>query len=302
MRSIKEAGKNIRRTPYLSIAVVLVLIVNFFIAGIFTLLALMAQSTLTHFESKPQIIAYLVDDATPEKIQPLINSLRQTEKIDQVKFVSKEDALNIYKESVGNDPLLLGTITELGLVTADILPASLEISAKNPDQFKDLVNLLKASPLVAMGPNDQKDIDFPESAVSELTAWTRALRTAGLAIIAVLGLTSALVMLVVTGMKVSHKKVEINTMKLLGAGGGFIAWPYILESIILALFSSFIAWLLTYSAVLYSSPFLAPRLAGIFTLPLPLPEMLLILGAQLTAAFVLGLISGWLAIFRFARR
>ncbi|OGD79032.1 hypothetical protein A2368_00615 [Candidatus Collierbacteria bacterium RIFOXYB1_FULL_49_13] len=302
MRSIKEAGKNIRRTPYLSIAVVLVLIVNFFIAGIFSLLALMAQSTLVHFEGKPQIIAYLVDDATPEKIQPLINELRETGKIDQVKFVSKEDALNIYKQSVGDDPLLLGTITDLGLITADILPSSLEISAKSPDQFKDLVNLLKTSPLVAMSPNNQKDIDFPESAVSELTAWTKALRTAGITIIAVLGVTSALVMLVVTGMKVSHKKTEITTLKLLGAGGGFIAWPFILESTLLALFSSFIAWLLTYSAMLYSSEFLAPRLSGIYTLPIPLSEMLLILGVQEAAALVLGLISGWLAIYRFARR
>lgn len=302
MRSIKEALKNIRRTPYLSISVVLVLIVNFFIAGIFVLLALLAQSTLIHFESKPQIIAYLDDSATPEKVQPLINQLRQTGKVDQVKLVSKEDALNIYKQSVGNDPLLLGTITELGLVTADILPASLEISAKNPSQFTDLVNLLKASPLVAMGPNNQKDIDFPESAVSELTAWTKALRSAGIAIIIVLGVTSTLVMLVVTGMKVSHKRGEIVTMKLLGAGGGFISWPYILESIILALISSLFAWGLTYSVMLYSSPFLAPRLSGIYALPLPFVDMLLILAAQEAAAFVLGFVSGWLAIFRFARR
>lgn len=302
MRSLGTAVKHIRRTPYQAIAISIVLTMIFFIAGIFAMVALGSHLILTHFETKPQVIAYLVDTADPAAVAPLKSQLESTGKVESAQFVSKEEALAIYKESVGNDPLLLGTVTELGVVTADVLPSSLEISVKNPDYFPEIVDILKASDLVATNANNQKDIDFPQDAVAELTAWTRALRTSGIGLILVQAFSSILVMVIAIGMKVSSRRSEIATMKLLGAKGGFIAWPYIFESILYSLWGALLGWLFAYTALLYATPFLAPRTAGIITLPLPLPAMLAFLGTQLAAAVILGFISGWLAVGRFTRR
>jgi len=87
------------------------------------------------FETKPQIIAYLKDDHTREQANQLINILSGEPVIKSVQYISKDQALEIYKQSVNNDPLLLGTVTDLGLVTADILPASIEISVESPKDF-----------------------------------------------------------------------------------------------------------------------------------------------------------------------
>src|SRR5687767_9754173 len=176
MRALKTAKQQIRRTPYQAIAAILVLSVTFFLANIFGLVALGSQATLNHFETRPQVIAYLKESVTEEQTLPLQESLRNTGQVEDIKYVSKQEALAVYKESVNNDPLLLGSITDLSTITADILPASLEVSVKNADSFPRIIEILKESELVDTNAKGEKDIDFPQDIVAELTAWTKGLR------------------------------------------------------------------------------------------------------------------------------
>ncbi|MBI2310653.1 hypothetical protein HYU90_02390, partial [Candidatus Collierbacteria bacterium] len=63
-----------------------------------------------------------------------------------------------------------------------------------------------------------------------------------------------------------------------------------------------IGWLGSYIAILYSTPFLAVRLAGIILLPVQFPLMLVLLAALVIFFSLLGLISGLLAAARFIKR
>lgn len=302
MRSLNAASKNIRRTPYQSWATVFILTLIFFVASVFVLVASGSQYILRHFETKPQVIAYLTDQANNDQIQSLSNQLKDMPVVTSVKYVSKNEALAIYKESVNNDPLLLGTITELGVVSADMLPASLEISVTEPSKFKDVVDKLQKSDIVANTPAGKKDIDFPEDVITELTAWTKGLRLAGVSIIAVQAILSVLTMVIFIGMKVRARAFEINTMKLLGAQGSFIVKPYLVEALIYSSIGVFFGWLFAYIGLLYATPFLAPRLSGIIDLPISPLVMTLILIGEWISAILLALLAGLLATFRFVRR
>lgn len=302
MRSFPAALRHIRRTPYQAISAIMVLTVTFFISTIFALVALGSQLTLKHFETRPQVIAYLKDEVTQDEISPLKNQIEQTGKVESVRYVSKAEALAIYKESVGDDPLLLGTVTDLSAVTADILPASLEISVTNPDYFPQIVDILQASDLVDENTQGEKDIDFPQDIVSELTAWTRGLRLGGIGLIVALALSSILTIMIIISMKIGHRRLEIQTMKLLGASNGYIASPYIMESVIYSVIGAVFGWFFVYLSLLYTTPFLAPRLSGIILLPPSPIFMLEVLLGALAAALLLGLFSGSLAVTRFLNR
>jgi len=190
---INTALKNIRRSPYQALAAVSMTGLTVFVVSLFALVSLASQLILTSFETKPQVIAYLADGHKPEAVNQLIGDLTTTGLVKQATYVSKDEALKIYKESVGNDPLLLGTVTDLGIITADVLPASVEITAKSPDNFPTLVSILERSKIVSSTPNGQKEIDFPQDVISELTAWTRAIRTAGLILASILSINYRLV-------------------------------------------------------------------------------------------------------------
>jgi len=299
---INTALKNIRRSPYQALAAVSMTGLTVFVVSLFALVSLASQLILTSFETKPQVIAYLSDDHKTEQVNSLISDLTTTGLVKQATYVSKDEALKIYKESVGNDPLLLGTVTDLGIITADVLPASVEITAKSPDNFPTLVSILERSKIVSSTPNGQKEIDFPQDVISELTAWTRAIRTAGLILASILSFNSVITIMIIISMKIASRRYEIGTMKLLGAKGAFIIKPYLIESILYGAVGGVIGWLASYIALLYSTPFLAARLVGIIPLPVDPLVMLALLAVLVVSFSSLGLFSGLLAAVRFLKR
>lgn len=299
---MKTALKNIRRSPYQALAAIVVTSLTLFVIAIFAVVSFASESILNDFETKPQIIAYLKDDHTQEQANQLINILSGEPVIKSVDYISKDQALEIYKQSVNNDPLLLGTVTDLGLVTADILPASIEISVGSPKDFDQAVSLLNKSTIISVTPQGQKEIDFPRDVVDELTKWTKAIRTAGILLITVLSLTSVLTIMIIISLKVSSRRPEINTLKLIGAQNKFVLKPYLFEGLIYGGVSAFISWILTYIAVLYSTPFLAPRLSGIITLPIPFLSMAILFVALLFFSAILVSISSFWAVARFLKR
>ena len=66
MKNLKTTLKHIRRSPYQALAAIAVMTATFFVANIFTLVALGSQAVLQHFETKPQVIAYLKDPSAAE--------------------------------------------------------------------------------------------------------------------------------------------------------------------------------------------------------------------------------------------
>src|SRR3989304_9118389 len=98
MRSFRVAFQNIPRSPYQALTAILNLTLICFIIGILVCIALGAQLILVHFETRPQVIAYLADQASNDDITSLTHRLQTVEGVDRIKYVSKEEALSIYKE------------------------------------------------------------------------------------------------------------------------------------------------------------------------------------------------------------
>ena len=219
-----------------------------------------------------------------------------------IKYISKDEALKIYKQSVGNDPLLLGTITDLGEVTAQILPASLEVSVKSSNSFDAVVGVFENSNVVSTTPQGQKEIDFPKNVIVELIRWTQAIRTAGLGLVFILSLTSIITIATIISIKIAARRGEIDTLKLIGARNSFVTKPYLWESIFYSIAGAFFGWLMAYIILLYSTPFLVSHLSGIIPLPVSPLTMFYLLFVLLSISLILGLFSGLFAVVRFLRR
>jgi cell division transport system permease protein len=299
---MKTAFKNIRRSPYQALAAVLVTSLTLFIISIFVFVSLASQKVLNHFETKPQIIAYLKDDHLQSDANQLINQIISKSNVQDAQYISKDQALEIYKQSVGNDPLLLGSVTELGLVTADILPASIEVTAQSPKDFDSIVKILEQADLVSINSQGQKEIDFPKDIIGELTRWTEAIRTAGIILISALSLTSVLTIMIIISLKIASRRMEIGTLKLLGAKSFFVLKPYLNESVIYGLTGALVGWLFSYIFLLYSTPFLSQRLGNIIDFPVPFYIALIPLGLLIVFSLILSLISSFWAVSRFIKR
>ncbi|MEK7186674.1 MAG: permease-like cell division protein FtsX [Patescibacteria group bacterium] len=288
MKSVKTMLRNARRSPYQAMAAILIMTLTFLTISFFILLLSGSSAVITFFESKPQVTAFFKNEADAEQIKTLGEQLRESGRISSVKYVSKQEALEIYKEQNKEDPLLLD------LVTADILPASLEVSTYKIEDLSVVSETLKSSSIV-------QEVIYQKDIVSALTSWTNAVRKIGFALIVVLSLVSIFIMSIIIGVKISQKKEDIEIMKLIGASNWYIRWPFIYEGIFYGIVGALIGWAIATLVLWYSTPFLASFLTGIPIFPIPVIFFFMILGGELIFAIVLGFISSFVAVLRYLK-
>src|ERR1700722_3400817 len=253
-KQTKATLKHIRRSPYQSLAAVFIMILTFLSITVFAFIIFGSSSVINFFESKPQVTAFFKDGATQQNIDDLRSQLNQTGMISSSKYISKDQALQIYKQQNKSDPLLLD------LVTADILPASLEISTVKIEDLAPVSDILSKSPYVS-------EVIYQRDIVSTLTKWTNAARIIGIILIVVLTVVSIFIMMTVIGFKVSQKRDEIEIMKLLSATNWYIRMPFILEGVLYGAIGTIIGWIIASSVLLYFSPYLETFLKGIPIFP-----------------------------------
>ncbi|HKB88462.1 MAG TPA: permease-like cell division protein FtsX [Patescibacteria group bacterium] len=294
----KTALGYMRRAPFQAAAAVFVLSLTFFVATLVSILVYSSSKLLVYFETRPQVIAFLKDDATDANVSDLQHKLSNDPKIKDIKYVSKEEALSIYKKATNDNPLL-GQ-----LVSPAIFPASLEFSVTDLSFAQDIINQVKSESIVDSvgftaavgGGTSLNDV------VARLRTITTYVRLGGGIFTGVLALTSFVVLLIIITMRMSTRREEIEILDLIGATKSFIRSPIMFEALIYALIGVFVGWMLSFIAVLYSAPTIVSYFGDIPILPRDTVGILMIfgiiLGIELLSGAILAVTGSLLAISR----
>lgn len=285
MKILKDALITIRRSPYQSLLAVFMISLTFFVGYTFSLTLLGTEKTLQFFETSPQVIAFFELETNTNDINKLALEMKSKSYVKEVKLVSKEEALDIYREDNKDNPLLLE------LVTADILPSSIEVSAVNVNDLPQIKQDLESAKGI-------EEVSFQQEVIRSLAKWTQSIRLVGAFSTLVLAVTSFLLMVVIISMKVITKKNTIRIMKIIGATSGYIVAPFIFEGALYGLLGSFIGWGGMYALLLYLTPWLVDFLGSIVQLPIPW----IIFAWQIAIGTSVGIILGSLASLVAVRR
>lgn len=288
MKLFKTTWQHIRRSPYQALAAVGIMTLTLFVSSIFFLTAAGSAAILSYFESKPQITAFFTDEKSKEEIANLEEKLKSTGQVLKIKYVSKEEALAIYREQNKNDPLLLE------MVTANILPASLEVSAKDAKFLGDLAKILKAEGGI-------EEVVYQKDVVDALVAWTGAVRRIGIILVGFLTIVSLLIVLTVIAMKIALKKEEIGILRLVGASNWYIRMPFLLEGAFYGVVGGLVSWIICLILLFYATPYLSSFLAGIPILPISPIFMLALLAGLVLAGVGVGVGGSLLSIWRYLK-
>ncbi len=298
---LKTALDYIKRSPFQALAALFVLTLTFFVGTILAVLVYSSANLLNYFETRPQIIAFLKDEITPENVSALQNKLSADVRVKDVRYVSKEEALEIYKQATSDNPLLSE------LVSPTIFPASLEFSVTDLSFAQEVINEIKEEGIVdsvgfTASLGGEKTL---EDVVGRLRTLTLYLRIGGGVFVGVLAGTSLLVILVITGMRITTRRGEIEILNLIGATPAFIRSPIILEALIYSSVGAFVGWLLAFLIWLYATPALIGYFGDIPILPKGTLNLFglfaIILVGELIIGLGLALSGSYLAVSR-ARR
>lgn len=252
---MREFLISIKRTPFQSAASFLVLFFSLFLT-LFLLFSLaFSEGLLGYLETRPQITAYFQPKTNENEIFKIRDELNASGKILSIKYINQQQAFEIYKKMNKDNPLLLE------MVSAEILPPSLEIYAKKPVFLPEIAEYLKKQPAI-------DEVQFQKDILDRLLTLTSILRKIALGFFIYLFLMTTAVLITVTHFKTALKKDEIELLALLGASPFYIRKPFLKESFFMALLASIFSFSLALLTLFYFQPFLNSYFQGISSLVL----------------------------------
>jgi len=246
---------SIKRTPFQSAASFSVLFFSLFLTFFLLFSLAFFEGILAYLETRPQIIAYFQPKTNENEIFKIRDELVSSGKVLSIKYTNQKEAFENYKKMNQDNPLLLE------MVSADILPPSLEIYAKKPIFLPQIAEYLKKQVSV-------DEVQFQKDILDRLLTLTSILRKISLTFFIYLFLMTTTVLVTITHFKIALKKEEIEILNLLGASYSYIRRPFLKEAFFMAIFASIFAFSIILAILFYFQPFLNSYLQGISSLSL----------------------------------
>lgn len=186
-----------------------------------------------------EIQVYLKDDLFIAEIDNIGKQIKMIEGVSDVIYESKEEALEKFKESWGEEGYLLDGLEK------NTLPNSYIIRMDNLELADSIVRDLK--PLKGID-----EIKYYKEIVDELLKAAKFVRTIGMAVILILILVAIFIISNTIKLTLSSRRQEIGIMKNVGATNWFIRWPFLFEGVLLGLIGSIISIAVVYYGYQYA--------------------------------------------------
>jgi len=251
---MNEIITSIKRTPYQSFASFLILFFTLFLAVFLFGMTTFFNGILSYVETKPQVTVYFENETKESSIGSIRQQLIDSGKVSNAKYTSKQEALKIYRNLNKNNPLLLE------MVSADILPASLEIYANKASDLPEIADQLNKLTGV-------DEVVYQRDVIDKLLSLTTMLRRVSVLILVFLVVVVFIVLMTTTAFKIALKKEEIELLRLLGANHSYVRWPFLKEGMFFGFASGSIAFIIYYAIFFILQPFFSSYLSGIPDLP-----------------------------------
>lgn len=203
----------------------LVMGITFLVLGIFINIVVLSQTMLKYLEDQAQITIFFKDDFGEDKILPMKESILKDDRVAGVTYVSKEDALKIFKEINKDEPVLLESIS------ASVLPASLEVKTKNISNLENLTNEFKSAEGV-------EEVRFYKDVVQRFKSTSNAVYIVGFVLVLAFFTISYSVIISSLRTAINSRGQELEVMKLVGASDSYVRNPFIYQGVFFSMVSS----------------------------------------------------------------
>ena len=224
----REGFRNIWVNRLLSLATIVVLISCLVIVGSGSLIFLNITSVLDLIEDQNVVMVYIKDEADKAQMDILNGQLVGMENVEKVEFVSREEAFERQKAAYGDKAHLLDGLE------ATILPNAYKVTVKDLSRFDETVAGIKTLDNVLQ-------IHENSELAGKLASIRNAVSYVCIGVVAVLFFVSMFIVANTIRITIFNRRLEISIMKAVGATNMFIRWPFIVEGVLLGVFSAVIA-------------------------------------------------------------
>ena len=232
--SLKRAWQGFWRNAVMSIAATATMVLMLVLLSAFFVVLSGLDAGLQFVEQKVEVVAELRDDAPDLKISQLQADIAALPEVQSVEYIDKATALAQFKQRMAEQ----GREDLTQYLDANPLPATLNIKLKDPHEFGSVVSTLRARTDVVA------TVEEVQNLVDRVLTVTNVLRTGGLVLLGLVGLTVLFIIVNTIRLAVVARAEEIEIMRLVGASDAFIRWPFIFEGALVGLLGALITLVL----------------------------------------------------------
>lgn len=297
-RVIKYGFKNFWRQRLISLATLTIILLAIFVFQGLIIFNSVAENLLTSLKDKIDISVYFETNAPEDEILKMRRILEDMPEVKEVEYISREKALEIFKEEHADDPD--DTILRaLEVVGENPLPASLVIKAYDPADYLKIATFAKGESFQDIV--DKVPDDEDQAVIDKLAYIIDIGKRGGIILTIVLFIVAIIVSFNTILLAIYSNREEIGIMRLVGASNAFIRGPFIVEGVIYGTLASIIAILITIPIVYTISPYLNLLsddidLKGYFLTNLPA-----LFGYELLFGIGIGVISSMIATRKYLK-
>ena len=234
---ISEAVRSIAANLSTTFAAILTVLIAMFILGLAIGLGTWTLSWSNHVKKELLVKVYFCTpsapgckgDATTAQIDAVREQLLAMDEVKSIRFISKEDALEIMQR---RSPELTRDLP------GNPLPASYEVTPEKGEFVATIANRLEP------GASGVHKVDYGKKTAQRVLRVARVFEIVFLAAVLLLLVASTLLIANTIRLSIFSRRREIEVMKLVGATNWFVRGPFMLEGLICGLAGSAIAVLL----------------------------------------------------------
>ncbi len=275
-RNLKSALKSLWRNKFLSLATIAIMSLILFIFNVILTLNSLSTGIIRDIYEQVDIIVYLQDDADIFKINTLVEELSAISEVLDVKYTTKEEALQEYMDiypQQGNPFEVFGI--------ENPLPANIQITTETPEIHDEINNILdKYENIILTMENNGENQNLIDKVIA-IGTYTQNLI---LVIMLIFIVTSFLIILNTMYMTVWTRKDEIEIMELVGANLSTIRIPFLIEGFIISMTATLL------------SLFLIGTFISSLALPIEIGPLAIVIITEIIISVAVGLLSSSVAI------
>lgn len=289
--------QDVARNIWLSIITVVIITLALFSVNLLLAVKILTSATVSAVKEKVDVSLYLKSEAPEDFILALKSQVSNLDSVKQVAYVSKQAAMESFREKHKNNSEILQALLELG---KNPLSPSLIIKPKDINNYDELIislNKIDNDIIESRNFDDHKVILAKINSIADKT------NEAGLFISSLFILITILVVYNAVRVAIFTHKREIGIMKLVGASTWFIRAPYLISGLIYALLGVIMIIIILYPFLNLIQPYLSVFFSGfeVNLLAYYNANFLLIFGLEFLAASLINILASLVAVGKYSK-
>ena len=279
----REGLRGVFSHGFRSFASITVIAACLIIMGSFALVGVNIDSIINDMEQDSQILAFVDESLTQDDARLLEGAIRTLNNVREVRFVSREDALENYKAQYEDTSLFDD-------IDASVLRNRYVIYLNDITLMESTKEALEQVPGVA-------DVNAEIGIAKGFITVRNVVSVITAILIVVLLVVSLFMMSNTIKLATFTRREEIAIMRMVGATNGFIRFPFIIEGLIMGLLGAGIGFLLQWAIYNFISDRIMNSLAGNLFTVLPFASIMTpLLLVYLAVGVLVGAFGGGMAI------